>query len=82
MVLQLLHSVERSWPGLRISRAEHRVLYCGCRLSEYRVGVGIELHVPPLLLEPGELPPVGDSGEDFPEEESEQTDTDDTAGNT
>ena len=57
-------------------------MYCGGCLTEYRVRVGIELHLESLLLELGVLSPVSDSGEDFPEEESEQTDTDDTAGNT
>ena len=57
-------------------------MYGGCCLSEYRVGVCIELHLESLLLELGVLPPVGDGGEDFPEENCEETNTDDTAGDT
>ena len=57
-------------------------MYGGCCLSEYRVGVRIELHLESLLLELGVLPPVGDGSEDFPEENCEETNTDDTAGDT
>ena len=57
-------------------------MYGGCCLSEYRVRVGIELHLESLLLELGVLSPVGDGGEDFPEEDGEEPNTDDTAGNT
>ena len=57
-------------------------MYGGCCLSEYRVRVCIELHLESLLLELGVLPPVGDGCEDFPEENCEETNTDDTAGDT
>ena len=57
-------------------------MYGGCCLSEYRVRVCIELHLESLLLELCVLPPVRDGGEDFPEENCEETNTDDTAGDT
>ena len=57
-------------------------MYGGCCLSEYGVGVCIELHLESLLLELGVLPPVGDGCEDFPEQNCQESNADDTSGDT